>query len=123
MATIDVKKYYYKMLAQYLEMKNDLADFEQALEDGFITEEQVLAAKEEVSRLEENYHRLTYIVYLLELPKRNSKRKKFEKSNEKFMTRFKQLGADIDTIVDENTSCLMHFRAELDALKNSKNRS
>ena len=121
MALIDVKKYYYKMLAQYLEMKNDLADFEEALKNGFITEEQVLAAKAEVERLEENYQRLTYIMYLLEMPKSSSRRKKFNKSksHKKFMTKFKQVGADIDSIVDENTSCLMHFRDELNKLKNN----
>lgn len=117
MAVVDVKRYYYKMLAQYLEMKNDLIDFEQALQDGFITEDQVLAAKEEVDKLEENYHRLTYIMYLLELPRRTSKRNKFEKAHEKFMSRFKQIGADIDSIVDENTSCLTYFREELNKLK------
>ena len=120
MALVDVKSYYYKMLAQYLEMKADLADFEQALQDGFITEDQVVEAKEEVNKLEENYHRLTYIMYLLEMTKRPSRRKKFEKSNEKFMKRFKQVGADIDSIVDENTSCLMHFRDELNKLKENK---
>lgn len=122
MAVIDVKNYYYKMLAQYLEMKNDLEDFEQALKDGFVTEDQVIAAKEEVEKLEENYHRLTYIMYLLEMPKRSSRCKKFErsKSHEKFMDRFKQVGADIDAIVDENTSCLMHFREELNKLKETK---
>jgi Fe-S oxidoreductase len=59
-------------------------------------------------------------MYLLEMPKRPSRRKKFEKSNEKFMKRFKQVGADIDSIVDENTSCLMHFRDELNKLKENK---
>ena len=33
MAVKDVKEYYYKMFAQYLEMKNDLADFEEALKN------------------------------------------------------------------------------------------
>ena len=33
MALKDVKKYYFTMLAQYLEMKADLADFEQALQN------------------------------------------------------------------------------------------
>ena len=32
MAVKDVKRYYYAMLNQYLEMKADLADFEQAFE-------------------------------------------------------------------------------------------
>ena len=58
MAIKDVKRYYYQMQAQYLEMKADLADFEQALQDGFITEEQLAAAKEEVVKIKNNYDRL-----------------------------------------------------------------
>ena len=34
MALKDVKYYYYTMLNQYLEMKADLADFQQAFADG-----------------------------------------------------------------------------------------
>ena len=116
MAVIDVKKYYYKMLAQYLEMKQDLADFEEALEGGFITEEQVMAAKEEVNRLEENYQRLTYIMYLLELPKRSSRREKFEKSNERFMTKFKQVGADIDSMHTATLLCPANYLPEIHTL-------
>ena len=48
MAIKDAKQYYYTMLNQYLEMKADLADFEQALADGHITEEQLEAVREEV---------------------------------------------------------------------------
>ena len=48
MAVKDVKRYYYAMLNQYLEMKADLTDFEQAFADGFITEDQI---EEEIGRL------------------------------------------------------------------------
>ena len=65
MALRDVKEYYFKMLSQYLEMKADLADFEQALKDGFITEDQLQAAFEEVNKVQQNYERLSYIMYLL----------------------------------------------------------
>ena len=76
MALRDVKNYYFKMLAQYMEMKSDLADFEQALKDGFITEEQLQTAFEEVNKVQQNYERLSYIIYLFNLPNRKSKRKK-----------------------------------------------
>ena len=55
MAIKDVKNYYYQMQAQYLEMKADLVDFEQALQDGFITEDQLEAAKEEVAKIEKEH--------------------------------------------------------------------
>ena len=61
MAVKDVKEYYYKMFAQYLEMKNDLADFEEALKNGFITEEKLAEVKDTVNSLELNYQRLLYV--------------------------------------------------------------
>jgi hypothetical protein len=117
MAVKDVKDYYFKMLAQYLEMKNDLADFEQALKDGFITEDQMQAALEEVNALQLNYDRLTYIMYLLELPNRRSKHERHNKANKKLVNAFKDRNADIAAVELENRSALDHFRKELKRLK------
>ena len=44
MAVRDVREYYWQLKAQYEEMERDLADFDEALKNGFITEEQVQAA-------------------------------------------------------------------------------
>ena len=117
MAVKDVKEYYYKMLAQYLEMKNDLADFEEALKNGFITEDQMQAALEEVNALQLNYDRLTYIMYLLELPNRRSKHARHNKANKKVLDALKDHKADTDSVVLENKSALDHFRAELKKLR------
>ena len=54
MALIDVKEYYYTMLNQYLEAKNDLKDFESALQDGYITEDRLVGVQEEVEKLKSN---------------------------------------------------------------------
>ena len=68
MAINDVRQYYYNMLIQYLEEKQNLVDFEAALKEGLITEEQMQEALETVAGLEENYHRLAYIMYLIDMP-------------------------------------------------------
>jgi hypothetical protein len=117
MAVKDVKEYYYKMLAQYLEIKNDLADFEEALKNGFITEDQMQAAIEEVNALQLNYDRLTYIMYLLELPNRRSKHERHNKANKKVLNALKERKADTDSVELENKSALDHFRKELKRLK------
>lgn len=120
MAVKDVKEYYFKMLAQYLEMKNDLVDFEEALKNGFITEDQMQAAIEEVNALQLNYDRLTYIMYLLELPNRRSKHAKHNKANRKIIEALKDRKADIESVELENKSALDHFRKELKKLKENK---
>ena len=123
MAVKDVKEYYFKMLAQYLEMKADLADFEFALKEGFITESQMQEAINEVNKIQQNYDRLTYIMYLLELPRRNSKKDKYNKANKKLLEAFKDKAATSDAVMLENTSALKAFRDEIKQLqKENKNK-
>lgn len=122
MALIDVKEYYYKMLNQYMEMKADLADFEQALKDGHITEDQLLVACEDVAEVEKNYNRLTYIMFLYELPKTKRKRAKFfkNKSNADVEAELTARHADVKSVIDENESVLTHLREELKRLKDTQ---
>ena len=120
MAVKDVREYYFTMQAQLLEMKADLADFEEALKNGFITEDKMQAAIEEVAALQLNYDRLTYIMYLLEMPNRASKKAKYNKANKKLVAEFKNRKADVESVVDENKSALDAFRAELKKLKDEK---
>lgn len=117
MAIRDVKEYYFKMLAQYIEMKNDLADFEQALKDGFITEEQMQTAFEEVNKVQQNYERLSYIMYLLNLPNRKSKRKRPTTADSALMAEFKHRKADIEAVSAENCDALKAFKDEMKRLQ------
>lgn len=116
MAIKDVKKYYYNMQAQYLEMKTDLVDFEQALADGFITEDQLEEAKADVARIENNYNRLTYIMYLLEIPKRDSKRGAHANANKELLKFFEDSKSSEEQVTLENKSTLTHLRQELKRL-------
>ena len=116
MAVKDVKNYYYTMLNQYLEMKADLADFEQAFADGFITEEQLEAVKEDIAKIEANYDRLTYIMYLLEMPNRSSKKQAYEARSKKELTYLKAKEAEGKYVAEENKSALEHLRHELKRL-------
>ena len=120
MAVQDVRNYFYTMLCQYIEEKQNLADFEEALKAGNITQEQMQEAMENVSSLETNYHRLVYIMYLLEMPNRKSKKSDYVKQHKTILEELKRLGADIDSIKDENTDALIHFKAALKAMKESE---
>lgn len=117
MAIRDVKEYYFKMLSQYMEMKADLADFEQALKDGFITEEQMQAAFEEVNRVQQNYERLSYIMYLLNLPNREAKRKRPAKVNAALAAEFESRKADVEAVSVENRDALKAFKDEMKRLQ------
>jgi hypothetical protein len=117
MAIKDVRQYFYTMLSQYLEEKQNLDDFAAALKEGLITEEQMQEAMATVSSLEENYHRLAYIMYLFDMPNRDSKKITYMRQNKNIMDEFKRLGVDIDSIKKENTDALAHFKAALNELK------
>ena len=120
MAIKDVRNYFYTMLAQYLEEKQNLADFEEALKAGNITEDQMQEALEVVTGLEENYHRLAYVMYLLEMPNRNSKKAGYVKQHKIILEELQKLGVDEKSIKEENSDALIHFKATLEALKKSE---
>lgn len=121
MAIKDVKQYYYTMLNQYLEMKADLADFEQALADGHITEDQLIAAQNEVFTIETNFDRISYIMYLLEMPNRSKKRDRYKKSNKALEQHFTESGSTQESVNIENKSALDNLRLELSKLKDAGN--
>ena len=120
MAVKDVRNYFYTMLSQYLEEKQNLADFEKALKDGHITQEQMQEALCNVAELETNYHRLAYIMYLLDMPNRKDKKAGYVRQYRVILDELKKLGADIDSIKKENSDALIHFKAALDALNKSE---
>lgn len=120
MAVKDVKEYYFKLIAQKAELEADLADFEEALKNGFITEEQMQAAKDELIPYQINLDRLTYIMYLLELPNRKAKKAKFAKQNKKILSELEKRKADERSVISENKSALDAFRKEVKELLNKK---
>ena len=120
MAAKDVKEYYFKLIAQKAELEADLADFEEALKNGFITEEQMQAAKDELIPYQINLDRLTYIVYLLELTNRKAKKAKFANQNKKILNELEKRNADEQSVISENKSALDAFRKEVKELLNKK---
>lgn len=117
MAIKDVRQYFYTMLSQYIEEKQNLADFEDVLKEGLITEKQMQEAMENVASLEENYHRLAYIMYLFDMPNRGSKKASYIRQHKNILEELSRLGADADSIKAENTDALIHFKAALKQLK------
>lgn len=113
----DVKTYYYKVLSQYLEVKDDLKDFEQALKDGYITEDKLQSEIEDVERIKENVDRIAYILYLFNLPRRKEKRVKYKKANESLEEYFKRVKADKEAVIDENIDLMTDLRKSLEELK------
>lgn len=120
MAIKDVRQYFYTMLVQYLDEKQNLADFEEALKDGLITEEQMQEAIDIVTNLETNYHRLAYIMYLFDMPNRGSKKAAYIKQHKTILAELEKLGADINSVKKENSDALVLFKAKLKSLRDKE---
>ena len=118
MAARDVREYFFTMLLHYLEEKQNLQDFEEALKDGLITEDQLQEAMTTVTELEQNYYRLAYVMFLLDMPNKKAKKPKYLSQQKLVLDEFKRLGVDIDSIKQKNTDALLHFKECLKALKN-----
>ena len=122
----DVKEYYYKLLNQYLEIKADMADFDKACKDGFITEDQLKDAKEDFLRIEQNYNRVSFFMFLLtNQPKRPRGKRNRNKYNidKEIKKMFKLQKADDESVLNENNILINLFRTELQKVKNqSKNK-
>lgn len=119
MALKDVKRYFYQVQSQLLEAKEDLADFETALKDGYITEDKFEAIKNELADMQINYDRLTYIMYLFNMPVKPKKQKRFKAitSNVAVEQELSARNATADQVIAENYNCLANIRQEIKALK------
>lgn len=113
MAIRHVRNYYYTMQAQYLEMQNDLADFEQAFKDGHITEDRLADVKTDMALVQANYDRLRYIMYLFSLPNKETKERKHNRSIKQQAELFKKFNADLESVKQENESTIQEINKNL----------
>ena len=120
MALRDLREYYFTLLAQQQEMEADLNDFNEALKNGYITEDRLAEVKDEVERIKVNRDRVAWCLYLLEKPNKPAKKPKYDKANKALLQNFQDNKADTDSVIAENKSALDHIRVELKKLKESK---
>lgn len=116
MAVKDVKKYYIDVFNQYIEMKNDITDFEEAFKEGHITEERLTEVKKDIESVKDNLDRLSYVMYLLEMPNKKGKKAKYEKQHTKLGRMFVLHNADKDSVIRENESFIKLIKEELESL-------
>lgn len=120
MAVRDIKNYYYTMLDQYCQEKENLADYEQAFKEGYITEDQLSEAKDYFAKLEENFERVKYIIFLLDAPNRKAKQPKYNKQHAKELAEFEAKNATLAQVEAENKQLMTDINSELDKLTKSK---
>ena len=121
MAIRDFNLYLANVQAQVLATKNDLADFEQGLKDGYVTEQQVEDLRAEYQRIDDNYQRLLYVGYLLELPKSKWRKKRFRRKHDDLEIYLDKANATEDKVIKENEVAIELIKNEIAKLKTSSN--
>lgn len=121
MAIRDFNLYLVNVQAQVLATKNDLADFEQGLKDGYVTEQQVEDLRAEYQRIDDNYQRLLYVGYLLELPKSKWRKKRFRRKHDDLEIYLDKANATEDKVIKENEVAMELIKNEIKKLKASSN--
>lgn len=112
MSVKDIKNYYDSVANQYLEMVNDLKDFEEAVSNNIIEPERLEQIKKNIEPIKTNYQRLSYIMYLLNLPVKKSKHKKYENQNKKFLKMISKENTQ-EAVKQENEKTLNIIKNEI----------
>ena len=84
MSIKDVREYHLKMTSDYVDLKETINKLESEITEETSKEalNNISLLKEQAEKVQENYNRINYIMYLFDKPTRKSKHKKWEKQNE-----------------------------------------
>ena len=85
MAVKHIKEYYEQVCNQYIQMNEELKDFQKEVENGLIEPERIENLKKIIEPLKNNYMTLSWIMYLLNKPQRYSKEKGYRERNKKLL--------------------------------------
>lgn len=111
MAYKHIKEYYDKICEQYLEMKDEIRDFEIEAQNNIMEPERLDMIKEQIKPLMDNYERWSYMMYLLNLPVKKSKQKSYQERNKKFISNLNKNNS-LQSVLEENKQVINKMRGE-----------
>lgn len=82
MAVRHIRDYFEQVANQKLQLENEIRDFEIEAQKGLCDPEKIESLKELAKPVTDNYMTLSYVMYLLNMPNRDSKRRKYEIQNQ-----------------------------------------
>ena len=85
MSIKDVRDYHLKMTRDYVDLKETLDRLESEITEETSAEalKNISTLKKQAEKIQENYNRINYIIYLLDKPVRPSKQGRWSKQNQK----------------------------------------
>lgn len=90
MSKKDVDIHYKKVCEQYLELRQNLRDFEQEARNGMFPPEKLEEIKANIRPIMDNYERWSYMMFLLNQPNKGKKKIKYNNQNKKLINQLNQ---------------------------------
>lgn len=118
MSVKHVKKYYHDIEKMYLELVSELNEMKDDFAKGNCTEEELNNLLLPVKGIEENYKRLSYIMYLLFQPNRDEKEAKYKKQNKELNQYFIDNNIDKEKDLEIDKVGLKTFKERIKEIKN-----
>lgn len=84
MAVKHIVEYYNQVCDQYLLLQEELKDFQKEVENGLVEPERIETLKQVIEPVKNNYMTLSWIMYLLNQPQRDSKERAYKKRMKAF---------------------------------------
>lgn len=113
-----VKKYYQDIEKMYIELVSELNDMKDGFEKGDCTEDELNNLLVPVRGIEENYKRLSYIMYLLFQPNNDKKGPAYKKQNKETYKYFKDNNLTKEQDLEIDKMGLKTFKEQIRRLKN-----
>ena len=108
MARKDVLIYFKQVEDQYLEMLEDVKDYDKDHAHGEISDEKYDELMGLIDRVKDNYERIAYIVFLLNAPARDRKKAKYERQNKRVFHGLEN--SSLYKVLDENADALKNIK-------------
>ena len=84
MAVKHIKEYYEQVCEQYIQMNDELRDFQKEVENGLVEPERIENLEKLIEPLKNNYMTLSWIMFLLNKPQKESKERPYQRRTRKF---------------------------------------
>lgn len=91
MAIEDVKNYYNSVCEDYHELLQTLKDMEEEYNKNLVSPETLENLKKQIEPIKINYQTISYIIFLLNRPKKKAKIRKYERQHNKNIGTYKTL--------------------------------
>ena len=109
MSVKDVEKYYQDMYEQYVDLQNEIKDFEKEAAENMLPPESLDDLKKTIEPFLINWRRITYFMYLLHKPTNKKKEKSYAKQSKKLLN---AIGDSImgEAVLSENKKVLQEIK-------------